>query len=188
MDVYEAIVKRRSIRRFKGIKIPLDLIKKCVNAGRLAPSAANLQPLQYVIVNDNNLVKQIFAFIQWAGYLEWNPTVNEGPQAYILVIRNAKITEEGKYDVGLAVENIVLTAVSEDLGTCILAAFDKKKIRSLLDIPLEYEIELLIALGYTNEKSRVVDMATSIKYYHRGNILYVPKRKLEKIVHINTFK
>ncbi len=187
MDAYEAIVKRRSIRRFKMTKVSMDILKKCVNAARLAPSAANLQPLHYVIVTDNNLVTQIFSFIHWAGYLKWSPTVDEGPPAYILVIRDTKITEEEKYDVGLAAENIVLTALSEGLGTCILAAFDQKKIRLLLNIPLDYDIELLIALGYAKEQSRVAEMTTSIRYYRRGKILYVPKRRLEEIVHIDTF-
>ncbi len=190
MDAYEAIVKRRSIRRFKRTKVSMDILKKCVNAARLAPSAANLQPLHYVIITNNELVTQIFSFIKWAGYLKWSPTVDEGPPAYILVIRDKRVTGEekyGKYDVGFAIENIVLTALSEGLGTCILAAFDQKKIRLLLNIPLEYDIELLIALGYANEQSRVAEMTTSIQYYRTGKILYVPKRRLEEIVHIDTF-
>jgi len=188
MDVYEAIVKRRSIRRFKMNKVSMDLLKKCVNAARLAPSAANLQPLHYVIVTDNHLVTQIFSFIKWAGYLEWNPTVDEGPPAYILVLCDKRIiTGEGTYDVGLAVENIVLTALSEGLGTCILAAFDHNKIRPLLNIPLEYDIKLLIAVGHPNEQSLVADMTNSIRYYRRGRILHVPKKRLEEIVHIDTF-
>jgi len=190
MDVYETIVKRRSIRRFKRTKVSMDILKKCVNAARLAPSAANLQPLHYVIITDSNLVAQIFSFIKWAGYLKWSPTVDERPPAYILVIRDKKISNDGKYgkyDVGFATENIVITALSEGLGTCILAAFDQKKIRMLLNIPHEYDIELLIAAGYANEQSYVEEMTTSIKYYRKGKILYVPKRKLEEIVHMDTF-
>ena len=187
MDAYEAIVKRRSIRRFKRATVSIDILKKCVNAARLAPSAANLQPLHYVIITDNNLVTQIFSFIKWANYLNWNPTVNEGPPAYILVTRDKRITGEGKYDVGLAVENIVLTALSEGLGTCVLAAFDHQKIRPLLNVPLDYDIELLIALGYADEQSRVAEMTTSLQYYRRGKTLYVPKRRLDEIVHIDTF-
>jgi nitroreductase len=190
MDAYEAILKRRSIRRFKRANVSMDILKKCVNAARLAPSAANLQPLHYIIITDNNLVTQIFSFIKWAGYLEWSPTVDEGPPAYILVICNKRIAGEGKYekyDVGFATENIVLTALSEGLGTCILAAFDQKKIRVLLNIPREYDIELLIALGYSNEQSRVEKMTTSIRYYRKGKKLYVPKRRLEDIAHNDTF-
>lgn len=187
MDTYDAIEKRRSIRRFKRVGVSLDILKKCVNAARLAPSAANLQPLHYVIINDDNLVTEIFSFIKWAGYLNWSPTVDERPPAYILVIRDKRITSEGKYDVGLATENIVLTALSLDLGTCILAAFDQKKIRTLLNIPSEYDSELLIALGYADEQSRMTEMATSIRYYRMGEILYVPKRSLEEIIHINSF-
>lgn len=190
METYEAIVKRRSIRRFKIAKVSMDVLKKCVNAARLAPSAANLQPLHYIIITDNNLVKKIFSFIKWAGYLKWNPRVDEGPSAYILVISDKRITGEGKYqkyDVGFATENIVLTALSEGIGTCILAAFDQKKIRMLLNIPQEFDIELLIALGYANEQSVVEEMTTSNQYYRKGKILYVPKKRLEEIIHNDTF-
>ena len=68
-----------------------------------------------------------------------------------------------------------------------MAAFDQKKIRVLLNIPLEYDIELLIALGYANEQSCVAEVTTSIQYYRTGKILYVPKRRLEEIVHMDTF-
>jgi nitroreductase len=190
METYEAIVKRRSIRRFKMAKVSMDVLKKCVNAARLAPSAANLQPLHYIIITNNNLVTQIFSFIKWAGYLKWNPRIDEGPPAYILVISDKRITggeKYKKYDVAFATENIVLAALSEGIGTCILAAFDQKKIRMLLNIPLEYDIELLIALGYADEQSFVEEMTTSIQYYRKGKKLYVPKRRLEEIIHNDTF-
>lgn len=46
MNLYETIIKRRSIRRFKDMPVPYEVLEKCVNAARLAPSAANLQPCE----------------------------------------------------------------------------------------------------------------------------------------------
>ena len=93
MDVYKAILLRRSIRRFQQKQIPIKLLKKFVNAARLAPSAANLQPLEYFIVNDKNLCSEIFGTISWAGYIKpkWAPSPQERPVAYIIMlIKNAE--------------------------------------------------------------------------------------------------
>jgi len=56
--VYQIIMKRRSIRRFKPEKVPYEVLEKLVNAGRVAPSAANLQPLEYIVVDEENLLCQ----------------------------------------------------------------------------------------------------------------------------------
>ena len=55
MDVYNVILKRRSIRRFKQDKIPIDILEKLVNSARVSASAANLQPLEYIIITNNHL-------------------------------------------------------------------------------------------------------------------------------------
>ena len=60
MNVYDAVLKRRSIRKFKQERIPLDILKQLVNAARVAPQASNFQPMKYIIVEDNELVKSIF--------------------------------------------------------------------------------------------------------------------------------
>ena len=56
MDVYEAILSRRSIRRFQQKPIPIELLKKFVNGARFAPSAANLQPLEYFVATEKEIV------------------------------------------------------------------------------------------------------------------------------------
>ena len=70
MDVETAIMKRRAIRRFNQKPVPIDVLKKLVDAARLAPSGANLQPLQYIVVNDSDLLAKIFSTLSWAGYLK----------------------------------------------------------------------------------------------------------------------
>ena len=59
MEVYEAILSRRSIRRFQQKPISIEILKKFVNAARLAPSAANLQPLEFFVVTDKKSNKAI---------------------------------------------------------------------------------------------------------------------------------
>jgi nitroreductase len=190
MKVYDTIIARRSIRRFHQKPVNLTILKKCVNAARLAPSAANLQPLEYCIVTDKELCTHLFEALSWAAYIQpkWAPTEEERPTAYIVVL--VKDTKNPYYerDVGFATENIVLAAEGEGLGSCILCNIERGKIQDLCNIPLTLAVDSVIALGYKAEKSVVEDMNDSVKYWRdKHDVLHVPKRKLDDIVHINKF-
>ncbi|KYK21591.1 nitroreductase [Thermoplasmatales archaeon SG8-52-2] len=190
MDVYEAILSRRSIRRFKQKQIPLELLKKFVNGARLAPSAANLQPLEFLIINEKDLCKKIFDTLGWAAYIKpkWAPSENERPVAYIIMLINDKKNNYAIRDVSLASENIVLAAEEEKIGSCIMYKINREKLRELLKIPNSIIIDTVIALGYKAEDPVVVDFIDSVKYFRDENeVLHVPKRKLEDIIHINKF-
>jgi nitroreductase len=189
-EVYNSILSRRSIRRFQQKPIKLEILKKMVNTGRLAPSAANLQPLEFFIVNEKNLCDQIFETIGWAGYIKpkWTPAVNERPSAYIVVLVNNEKNPWYLRDVSFATQNIVLFAESLNIGSCILCNINKESIRKILNIPNNIIIDSLIALGYKAEKSVVEDYSGSIEYWRDKNeVLHVPKRKIEDIIHINKF-
>ncbi|MCX6671610.1 MAG: nitroreductase family protein [Euryarchaeota archaeon] len=190
MKVYDAIISRRSIRRFQQKPIDLEILKKCMNAGRLAPSAANLQPLEYCIVIDKTLGAQLFETLHWAAYIQpkWTPKETERPTAYIVVL--VKDTQNPYYerDVGFATENIVIAAEGEGLGSCILCNIERVKIQDICKIPLTLAVDSVIALGYKAETSVVEDLKDSVKYWRdEKDILHVPKRKLDDIIHINKF-
>lgn len=190
MNVYETIIQRRSIRRFKQKPIKLDFLKKMVNAARLAPSAANLQPVEFFIVDDKKLCEQVFETISWAGYIKprWKPEPDERPVAYIVLL--VKDTKNPWYvrDICFASENIVLIAEEEGLGSCIICKTDRGKVKKILKIPDEFIVDSLIALGYKNEKSVVEDFKGSVEYWRdEEQVLHVPKKKLEDIIHINSF-
>ena len=190
MDVYDAIISRRSIRRFQQKPIDIDLLKKFVNAARLAPSAANLQPLEYFVVTDKELCAQIFDTIGWAGYIKpkWTPSPNERPVSYIIILNKDTSKDWNIRDASLSAENIVLAAEAEEIGSCILLNVNKAKIKEILKIEEPFEIDSVIALGYKAEKSIVEDYKDSVKYWRDENeVLHVPKRKLEDIIHINRF-
>lgn len=131
MSIYEKILSRRTIRKFQQKQIGLSTLKKLVNAGRLAPSAANLQPLEYYITNEVSLREKIFSILNWAGYIkpEGNPKEGEKPVAYIIILMNTKISSglNHKYDVGDSAQNIILASQEEKIGCCLLGAFSKKK-------------------------------------------------------------
>ncbi len=190
MQVYETIIKRRSIRRYKQKPIPIEILKKLVNAARLAPSAANLQPFKYVVVYDKKLCNQIFKTIKWASYLKpsWSPREGERPTAYIVILNTQRDNPYYMRDMGLAAENIILSAEEEGIGCCILYNIDRDAIRDILNIPVEYQIDSMISLGYKGEEVILEENSEKVEYWRDENdILHVPKKPLEEILVINKF-
>ncbi|MCK4523022.1 nitroreductase family protein [Candidatus Aerophobetes bacterium] len=189
MNIYEMILKRRTIRRFQRKKVPYEVLEKCVNAARLAPSAANLQPCEYLIVDEEDLLNEVFGTLQWAGYIsDGSPPASQRPTAYIMVLINQEVKTKGfEHDVGMAVENIILTALEEGVGSCCFGAVEREELRKRFNIPQKYIINLVIALGYPNESPVEEPFENSVKYWKdKKGLLHVPKRKLKDILHRNT--
>jgi nitroreductase len=190
MDVYEAILSRRSIRRFQQKLVSRELLEKFVNAARVAPSAANLQPLEYVIVDESEVCTKIFQTIGWAAYIKptWAPSEEERPTAYIVILTKDIKNKYYLRDASLAAENIVLTAEEDGIGSCILCKIDKERIKEILVIPDTAHVDSVIALGYKAEHPVIEDLTNSVKYWRDENkVLHVPKRKLRDVIHINKF-
>lgn len=186
MNTYDLILKRRTIRKFQQREISAEILEKLVNAARFAPSASNLQPLKYIIVNDGGKVQKVFENVKWAGYIapHGNPSENERPVAYIIILADTGIRKTGyELDVGSAAQNIMLAALEEGIGSCWMGAIDRDEIRKALKIPDVYVIDTLIALGYPAESPMTEEENGNIKYYKDENVvLHVPKRKLEDII------
>ncbi len=194
MEIYNTIISRRTIRKFKQKPIELLILKKLVNAGRLAPSAGNLQPLEYIITVDKAAKEKIFPYVRWAHYIapEGNPGESEKPMAYIIILVNNEnlLASYYKYDVGASAENITLAALEEGIGCCWIGSFNRKRIENILKIPNKYSADLVLALGYPLENPEYYDIEknNSIKYHKDASgILHVPKRKLDDIIHIDCF-
>ena len=188
MDVKKAISGRRTIRKFKSDKIDYSILEKLIDAARLAPSASNVQPLKYIIVNDKEKVDEIYKCVKWAKYLYPAPYHDESgkPSAFIAVLVDTDIRESGyEIDIGAAVENILLSAYDKGIGTCWMGAINRTKIRNILNIPYKYLLNTVIALGYKDEEpvTEVLDADSDVRYYKDNNgTLHVPKRKLEDII------
>jgi len=191
MGVYEVAIRRRSIRRFRDTTIPQQILERCVNAARLAPSGANRQPLEYIIVNDDKLLPEVFSTLQWAAYIrpQGDPPEGKRPKAYIVILKNNKVnTSASGYDIGLAIENMILVALEEDIGSCLFGSVERDKLRKILNIPDDYEIPLVLALGYPDESPVEEPYEGSMKYWKdEKGVLHVPKKKLETVLHRNTF-
>ena len=198
MDVYEAVTKRRSIREFKDIPVPYDILERCVDAARLAPTSRNRQLCEYIIVDDEQLLPKVFDTIMiWAGEVrpKGSPPLGHRPKAYIITLINSILEAElgGSrmvtiYDVGMAAENMILVALEQEIGTCSMLSFKQNELRQVLNIPDNYEIAMLLALGYPDESPIPEIFTGSIQYWTDSQgIRHVPKRKLEDIIHRNKF-
>jgi nitroreductase len=197
MNVYEAILKRRSIRRFKNRAVAYEALEKCIDAARLAPSGRNQQLGEYIVINDAKILPGIFENIGGSAKLppdKGGPRPDQTAKAYtIILINKAREGDANRrrvtlIDVGLAAENIILTALEQGIGCCPILMFNEADLKLLLEIPEGYDIALVIAMGYPDE-SPVVDVAaesTNIWVDDKG-IRHVPKRKLAEVIHRNKF-
>jgi len=186
MSVYNIAQSRRSIRKFNQDKIENETLIKYIDAARLAPSASNMQPIRYVIVNEDKNVKELFNFMSWAGYIkpEGNPKSGEEPTAYIVILADTNIRKTGyELDIGAAAQNIMLCAQEDGIGTCWLGAIDREKIKNMLSLEDNFVINTVIALGYPAEKPQTELENGSTKYYKDQNgTLHVPKKGLEDVI------
>lgn len=189
-NLYNLIVKRRTIRKFKQTPIRREVLKKIINAGRLAPSAANLQFIEYLVVDKKELVKKIFPYTRWAGYLrgKGTPKGSERPGVYVIVLINKKRSiHPDLRDIGAAVENIQLAGLSFGIASCFIGSIDKIKLRKILGVPSNYIIDSVVALGYPKQKSKIFCSKAAVKYKQdtRGNLI-VPKRRLSQLLFFNS--
>ncbi len=186
IEFEKIIYERRTIRRFKNEPISLDILKKLIDYARLAPAAANIQSLEYIIVQKSEMRKKLFPLLKWAAHLprdQRTPKEGERPKAYIIVLNNIKIKKNAQYDIGAAVENILLGATNFGLGACWMGSIDKIKIRELFKIPNHYKISHVISLGLPNEISIVEPFKDSFKYWKdEKGMMHVPKRSREDII------
>jgi len=185
----EDIVKAsRSYRRFHEEKpIEPETLKGLVDLARLSPSAANLQPLKYIISADPELNARIFPTLAWAGYLkDWpGPAKGERPSAYIVILGDTEITRNFGCDHGIAAQSIMLGAAEKGLGGCMIGSIDRQKLREALHIPDRYEILLVLALGYPKERVMLEEVPQDgdIRYYRDPEgVHHVPKRRLDDIM------
>ncbi len=163
MDILNLLKSRRSVRIYKDLPVPKDLLLQILEAGRWAPSGANLQPWHFIIVTDQETRKRIgevakFFFIK-------SSHVERAPVVLVLGFDKRK-GKYGRYDVTLAGGNMITMATSIGLGTCWIGAFDEERVKEILQIPEHIEVIGLITLGYPEEKPEPP-----------------PRLELEKIVH-----
>jgi 5,6-dimethylbenzimidazole synthase len=200
MDVFEAIRKRRTIRGYRPYPIPDEEIEKILDAAHWAPSAANLQPWEFIVIKNPATRKKIQELVEenrritvkiredpWkTGFSKYNPKWISTAPVHIVVCANPAKTaphafgkETYKYATGAAVQNLMLAAHALGLGTCWLSMFNKNKLKKLLEIPKEIDVIGVITVGYPIEIPAVPE---TIRRY--GG---TPRKSLEEMVYYEKY-
>jgi nitroreductase len=158
-----------------------------VDLARLSASAANLQPLKYILSCEHEKNARIFRHLAWAAYLkDWGgPAQGERPSAYIVILGDTAISNNFGCDHGIAAQSILLGAREKGLAGCMIGLIRRDELRKTLDILAQYEVLLVIALGKPREQAVIdkVDAKGDIKYWRDGaGVHHVPKRPLQELI------
>lgn len=184
MNTIDAILSRRTKRKFLQTPVEHDLLVDLVSYARLIPSAANMQPLKYAVIDKDELVKQVFLLTKWSGYVpDGAPNAEEQPPAYIAIFGDTDIKEAFETDAGAAGAVISLAAEDMGLSTCWLGAINKEALHTLLKLPDNLRVLYLIAVGHSVQEGRISEFSGDVKYFiDENNVLNVPKRSLDEIL------
>lgn len=186
--IADLIKKNRSCRRFhQDHPVSVETLKELVNLARMSASAANRQPLRFILSADPETNKKIFPCLAWAAYLkDWpGPAEGEQPAAYIVILGDTEITTDFWSDDGIAGWSILLGAREKGLAGCFIGAINKERLRQAIAIDPKYNIMLVIALGEPAETAVIDNVGPDggIRYWRDENgIHHVPKRSLDDII------
>jgi nitroreductase len=187
----ELAQKNRSYRRFDETRpITMAQLREWTSNARHSASAMNAQPLRYILATDLPKNQQIFPLLKWAGYIrDWDgPEAGERPTAYVVVLHDTEVKVKPEFvwcDMGLACQNLLLSATEDGYGGCIVASVNWNELRTKLSIDSRYEPLVVVALGAPVEDSRIVALPSdgSIKYYRDdAGTHYVPKRSMDELI------
>jgi len=149
VSLLDLILTRRSIRRYENKDIPEEVLQQILEAGRQAPSAANRQPIHFVIVTDRDILKNLCDNLI-------NRFVKYAPVA-IVGCADIKSLLTGRWavvDATIAMENMVIAAWTLGIGSCWIGACNEEKVKELLKIPDKWKFVALLTLGYPAEQPK----------------------------------
>lgn len=187
-NLMDLLRTRRTYRRFRQKEISQEILEEILTAARLASSAANKQPLSYIVIREPEKVAEVFAHTRWAGALPpevGQPKEGERPVLFIAVIENQNINSCCDTDAGLAISNMTLAAWNRGVGSCMIGACNKPALSEMFGLTEKQVLHTVVAFGYPSHMSHIVDMEDpeQFKYYLDEKKDYVvPKRKLEDVV------
>lgn len=184
MKVTEAIISRRTKRKYLQQRVSRNILETLVEYARFTPTGANLQALKYAII-DGDLVKKVFPLTKWSGYHpEDAPDESQMPPAYIAILGDNEIKSNGQFETDAGAAGTVICLAAEEMGlsTCWLGAIQRKELKELFKLDEKYSLLYLVAVGYSEQKAEFTDSNGDIKYFMNGDVLTVPKRTLEEIL------
>lgn len=164
-ELIDIVYTRRAVRKYQDAAPERKLIDQLIDAGRMAPSALNIQPWKFYVVNDRELissmedqvcvvVKEIYTTPHIVEFLKKkNPIFHGAP--VVIFITAPKINEWAALDIGMCSQNFMLAAKAAGLDTCPVGFgkfIERTSLYSQLEIPATDQVMLSIVLGYGDEE------------------------------------
>jgi len=147
MDIYEIMKKRRSVRSYKSVPVEEEKLRRILDAALWAPSAANRQPIYFVVIQNEKIKQQL----KKAYNEEWFYTAPVIICACSIPEKAWKRSDGKNYadiDATIAMDHLILAATAEGLATCWIAAFKTPLVKSILNLPPGIEPVALTPVGY----------------------------------------
>ena len=142
MDVYDVVRTVLAVRAYKNTKLPAEIVRKIVDAGRLTASSMNGQPWHFIVVEDTNMLRKL------AGLAKTGPYISQAPMVIVVAIEN---TQYAMSDASRAIQSMILTAWGEGIGSNWVGFGKLKEINTTLGIPESLEVFAIIPFGYPAE-------------------------------------
>ncbi|MCD6416801.1 MAG: nitroreductase family protein [Planctomycetes bacterium] len=150
MDFYKVIKGRRSVRAYRSAPVEEEKLRRILDAARLAPSAANRQPIRLYVIRDDGLRHDLLQAYSQQWFADAPVIIcacHRAGEAW----RRSDGKSYADVDLTIAMDHLVLAAAAEGLGTCWIGAFKPAVVRRILQIPEELEPVALTPLGYPAE-------------------------------------
>lgn len=157
MSFLDLVRKRQSERRYSGKPVPREVIERCLEAARLAPSACNSQPWTFIVADDPDLRARL-AEAAFSGIYSMNRFASKAPVLVVVVTERSKYAarlggqmrgvQYSLIDLGIACEHFILQAAEDGVGTCWLGWFNEKSVKQVLGLPRDAKVDVVISMGY----------------------------------------
>jgi nitroreductase len=170
VDLFEAIKVRKSVRRFKRDSVPEEVLKRILNAARMAPTAENYQPWKIVVVTDEDTKRKLVPACNNQRFVAEAPIILVAcglpDEAYPIM---GGYMNSYPVDVAIVLDHVMLAAAAEGLGTCWIGSFKEERISEAIGAPPEAKVVALTPLGYPAEEAERTDRKnlTELVSYNR---------------------
>jgi nitroreductase len=155
MELIDAIMGRRSIRKYQDREVEDDKILKMLDAARWAPSAGNTQTWRFYVVRNREMKQRLSRAALGQRHVRDAPVVivvGYDMQEMYSAYRERGVNLYAIQDAAAATQNMLLRAYDLGLGTCWVGAFDETEVSKILSLPKYIRPVAIIAVGYPAER------------------------------------
>jgi nitroreductase len=175
MEFMDVVATRKSVRSYAKREVEEEKLTRILEAARMAPSWANKQCVNYIVIKNREKIEQL------AG--TFNSWIKQAP---VVVAACADPYESGSHDhmdyylvdVGISMQQLILAATNQGLGTCWVGAFNETKVKKVLGVPEKIKVVALTPLGYPSNESAGTKL---IKKFIGSE----KRQPIERILHMN---